>query len=522
MAVTKVLLDCVDQKLIVTEVPVIASGGINDNVVVITFTAEWNGLAKSAIFFTSNYKTIYEVVLTNGEATIPAEVLNEPGELFIGVRGVNSGGVIVKTSSLVKFKIVPGAPPADGTCVEPTANVYQQLLTAYGKNENAIAVERARIDSIVKLENGSTTGDAELQDIRIGADGTTYESAGTAVREQINRLTKENDSISIFLPIETVVKEPHGYYNSNLEYVETSYYYTCEPIECEKYDTFIVNFTGIGSAAYKVALFDENKNIIGVDLVGEGSSTVFEERTYTILKNASYVSFTVFDDYSNKFYAKKKKLVNTHNVNPLYGKRLGGLGDSLMSTAYTGSGKEWLSLIGSRNNMSVYNYAVSGNPIACVSADNNEGVEVVGMSGRYEEMEDGLDYVVVMGGANDRNYSVPIGENTDSTVYTFKGALNVLIEGLINKYPTAKILFCTNYRRFGGEDEKAYVDAMIEICALHCIPCHNNYTSSNCHFNNANWMKVYGANPADHTNKHLNTLGDEKVSWMYEGLLKTI
>lgn len=49
--------------------------------------------------------------------------------------------------------------------------------------QKQIAVERARINNIVALPEGSTTGDAELMDIQIDASGTKHPTAGAAVRK---------------------------------------------------------------------------------------------------------------------------------------------------------------------------------------------------------------------------------------------------------------------------------------------------------------------------------------------------
>lgn len=54
-----------------------------------------------------------------------------------------------------------------------------------------------RVDNIASLPYGSTSGDAELMDIRIGYDSTEYSSAGNAVRRQVSALKADIDSNNV-------------------------------------------------------------------------------------------------------------------------------------------------------------------------------------------------------------------------------------------------------------------------------------------------------------------------------------
>ena len=53
---------------------------------------------------------------------------------------------------------------------------------------------RERIDNLAKLPSGSTTGDAELADIRVDRNGKTHPNAGEAVRQQINEIDQKYES----------------------------------------------------------------------------------------------------------------------------------------------------------------------------------------------------------------------------------------------------------------------------------------------------------------------------------------
>lgn len=65
------------------------------------------------------------------------------------------------------------------------------LNSEISRAKEADEILKSRVDNITSLSEGSTTGDAELQDIRVKADGTIAENAGNAVREQISELKSD-------------------------------------------------------------------------------------------------------------------------------------------------------------------------------------------------------------------------------------------------------------------------------------------------------------------------------------------
>lgn len=91
-----------------------------------------------------------------------------------------------------------------------------------------------RIDQIIALPEGSTTLDAELIDMRIGADGKNYSSAGDAVRSQLVSL-KDNVEDSF----ESIIKTTSNLYIDGYTQKENGYLGSADATELTPSSNYI-------------------------------------------------------------------------------------------------------------------------------------------------------------------------------------------------------------------------------------------------------------------------------------------
>ena len=205
---------------------------------------------------------------------------------------------------------------------------------------------------------------------------------------------------------------------------------------------------------------------------------------------------------------------STFITNKLYGKKISVLGDSITAGAVVGATNTYHYVVSQRNGAIDYNYGISG---TCLALDSNESGLSMCNPTRYNAIEDTSDYIIVYGGTNDPANSVPIGTDSDATSATFKGALNILITGLINKFPSKKIGFIAPMNCRAANATLPYVDAIIARCGAYGIPVLDLYRTGGINpYNDAQRAALM----ADFL--HPNIAGHLSVADKYEAFLRNM
>ena len=184
---------------------------------------------------------------------------------------------------------------------ESARNDIENLKEIDTNMQTEIAVERARISSFVALTEGSTTGDAELMDARIDANGVTHATVGEAIRAQHN----EQKAVSKYLSdelqkvyIDNNLFDPSliidgTFYADGRFYTGSNYtgYQCTDYIPVEPNTEYIINFEIGRSYLMTGNIFgiDANKGCIG--------KCTYDASKYSFVtqENCSYViiNFTV-------------------------------------------------------------------------------------------------------------------------------------------------------------------------------------------------------------------------------------
>lgn len=192
----------------------------------------------------------------------------------------------------------------------------------------------------------------------------------------------------------------------------------------------------------------------------------------------------------------------TPAVISLKGKKIGFIGDSYVRNHRDPIENAWHYKFAQKYGMKYYNYGRNGN---CIALDLKQWG--TGMYKRYQEMNDSLDYVVVIAGHNDAS-----GNRIDSIgMDTFKERLGILCKGLRSKYPAGKILFFTPWRceNFSGSMRARVIDAIKEVCAEYQIPVFDAARQSNIEADNFEFRKKYFQGGKGTDTAHLNARGHD-------------
>lgn len=125
MGTTLIKAKVTDQILEFTLKPIVASGGMNEDVIEFEFDELWDGFDTVAVFYRSKREVFHKKIVDN-KCTVPSEVLRAQGVFYTGVMGVKDN--VTRTTNVLRYELEHGAITVGVEPPEPTPSIYEQIL----------------------------------------------------------------------------------------------------------------------------------------------------------------------------------------------------------------------------------------------------------------------------------------------------------------------------------------------------------------------------------------------------------
>ncbi|MBO5208079.1 MAG: hypothetical protein J6B68_01905 [Lachnospiraceae bacterium] len=126
---TTLELQLENQLLTILNQEIIASGDTNTDQCAFSFSDEWEGYVKTAVFYQDKANTQYVVLESDDTCMIPATAMAREGNLHIGVFGISGSKVL--TSTVETIYINEGAISGEGISTEPSDDVFLAIVAQY-------------------------------------------------------------------------------------------------------------------------------------------------------------------------------------------------------------------------------------------------------------------------------------------------------------------------------------------------------------------------------------------------------
>jgi lysophospholipase L1-like esterase len=291
---------------------------------------------------------------------------------------------------------------------------------------------------------------------------------------------------------EMIEVEPNTTYVQNMDTHFAIYGSDFSFVEGHQKGTGFKTFTTPPNARYVVTSLNPISSKETYQLEKGTSSTAYESFSYTMVNASDNTPITITEG----------AVIESNWA----GKNGDSLGDSL-----TFSNQFQPIVQGKFGLASFANHGVSGSRVSGTGSDsmNNDT--------RINALSPTADFIVFMGGTNDWANSVPLGTVNSTSQNDFYGAVKIVAEKLITRYPGKRIIFLTTpygkmpnrvdpttsqawpdttgHKNLLGLTTKEYGNVILEVARMYGIPCVDIYgnagmtdLNTNYYFNTGDYL----------------------------------